>query len=89
MAILSKEQRVYIVETYFRTNSIKQVKAGFTDRFPERELPSTSTIQRNVEKYRKHATSLNRNKEKSGRKRTARSDENIERVGGHVEGRAE
>ena len=53
MALLSKEQHAYIVEMYFLTDSIKQVKAGFIDWLPERELPSTATIQRNVEKYRK------------------------------------
>ena len=74
MALLSKEQQAYIVEIYFLTNSIKQVKAGFTDWLPERELPSTSTIQRNVEKYRKYATILNTYKDKCCRKKTVRSD---------------
>ena len=41
---------------------------------------SKKTIQQNVKKYRSHGTSLNRNKENSGRRRTALSEENIERV---------
>ena len=63
MAQLSNEQRVFVVETYFRTNSYKKVKEAFPDKFPERD----------VKKYRNHATSLNRNKENSGRKRSART----------------
>ena len=80
MALLRKEQHAYIVEMYFLTDSIKQVKAGFTDWLPERELPSTSTIQRNVEKYRKYATILNTYKDKCGRKRTVRSNESIDAI---------
>ena len=80
MTLPSKEQQAYIVEMYFLTNIIKQVKAGFADWLPERELPSTSTIQRNVEKYRKYATILNTYKDKCGRKRKVRSNESIEAV---------
>ena len=76
MAQLSNEQCVFVVETYFRTNSYKNVKEAFSDKFPERAVPSKSTIDRNVKKYRNHATSLNRNKENSGR-RSARTAENI------------
>ena len=72
-AQLSYEQRVFVVETYFRTNSYKKVKEAFPGKFPERVVPSKSTIERNVKKYRNHATSLNRNKENSGRKRSART----------------
>ena len=80
MTLPSKEQQAYIVEMYFITNIIKQVKAGFADWLPERELPSTSTIQRNVEKYRKYATILNTYRDKCDRKRTVRSDESIKTV---------
>ena len=64
------------------TSSSKRifVKEAFLDKFPERAVPSKSTIERNVKKYRNHATSLNRNKENSGRKRSARTVENIEAV---------
>ena len=56
------------------------VKEAFSDKFPERAVPSKSTIERNVKKYRNHATSLNRNKKNSGRKRSARTVEKIEAV---------
>ena len=66
MAQLNNNQRVFVVERYFRTNSFKQVRDEFSLRFLGRRPPSKSTIQRNVEKYRPRATSLNRNKGNSG-----------------------
>ena len=42
--------------------------------------PCKKTIQQNFKKYRSHGTSLNRNKDSFGRRRTDRSEENIERV---------
>ena len=38
MAQLSNEQRVFVVETYFRTNSYKKVKETFPDKFPRESL---------------------------------------------------
>ena len=80
MEIALNEQRVFVVETYFRTNSYKKVKEAFSDKFSEKAVPSKSSIERNVKKYRNHAMSINRNKENSGRKRSARTVENIEAV---------
>ena len=80
MVQLTTEQRVFVVETYLRTNSYIRVKQAFAERFGDREPPSKSTIDRNVRKYRNHGTSLNRNKGNSGRRRTATSRENIEAV---------
>ena len=37
-------------------------------------------MQQNVTKYRSHGTTLNRNKENSGRRRAALSEENIDLV---------
>ena len=37
-------------------------------------------MQQNVTKYRSHGTTLNRNKENSGRQRAAISEENIDLV---------
>ncbi|CAH1786147.1 unnamed protein product, partial [Owenia fusiformis] len=42
--------------------------------------PARSTILRNVRKYQEAGTSLNLNKGNSGRRRTGRSEENVERV---------
>ena len=80
MVQLSSEQRVFLVETFFRTNSFKQVREQFLLRFPDRNAPSKSTIQRNVEKYRTYGTSLNMNKGNSGPPTRVRTPETIDVV---------
>ena len=80
MEQLSNNQRLSVVETYFRTNSFKLVREEFSLRFPDRRAPSKSTIQRNVEKYRTHATSLNRNMGNSGAPTMVRTPETIDAV---------
>ena len=60
-----------------RTGSLQQVADEFAERFPDRAVHSKSTIWKNIRKYRREGTSLNRNKGRSGRRRTARSNENI------------
>lgn len=77
---LTVGQRTFIVRKYYETRSFLAVKEAFLQQFPERNPPSTSTIQRNVEKYEREGTSLNLNKKRSGRRRTTRSQENIEQV---------
>ena len=52
----------------------------FRARFPDRIPPVLSTVLRNVRKYLNSGTSLNLNKGNSGRRRTARSAENIDAV---------
>ena len=76
MAQLTIEQRVLIVKYYIQTQSIAAVR-GIKGRFPNRNLPSKSTIWRNVQKYLRTGTSHNRNKGNSGRRRVARSEENV------------
>ena len=51
MVQLNNNQRVFVVERFFRTNSFKQVRGEFSLQFPGRRPPSKSTIQRNVEKF--------------------------------------
>ena len=80
MAQLTTDQRVFIVENFLETGSINDVKALFRATFPERNVPSMSTIQRNVEKYHLHGTSLNRNKGNSGRPKTVTARGNVEEV---------
>ena len=46
MVQLSNEPRVFVVETYFRTNSYKKVKEAFSDKFPEKAVPSKSTKEK-------------------------------------------
>lgn len=76
----TKDQRIFMVETYNRTGSIYAVQDEFRVRFPEREPPVSTTILYNVRKYRQHGTSLNRNQYNSGRRRSGRSAENIDNV---------
>ncbi|KAF2349533.1 Protein of unknown function DUF4817 [Trinorchestia longiramus] len=73
---LTKEQRTFIVEKYFRAKNFQQVIQSFQEHFPERQFPTKMTIWRNVTRYRTEGTSLNINKGRSGRKRTGRSEEN-------------
>ena len=77
---LTKDQRVFVVTTWTSTKSIKGVQQLFSERFPEQESTSKNTIWQNVKKYQQAGTSLNLNKGRSGRKKTARSEENIESV---------
>ena len=77
MVQLTKEQRVFVVSRYLETKSYQAVRVDFQQRFPGRAMPCKSTIDRNVKKYLEHGTSLNLNRQFSGRRRTARSGQNI------------
>ena len=80
MPQLTTAERTFIVSKYFETKSIPEVLRLFEIAFPHRNVPSSSTIWRNVRKYQQHGTSLNRNKGNSGRRRTGRSEANIQAV---------
>ena len=77
MVQLTVEQRVFLVRSYLRGNTLQQTRVLFMQRFPDRNPPNRSTILKNVRKYEEHGTSLNRNTGHSGRPRTGRSQENI------------
>ena len=79
MSQLSWEERVLVVEKYFERKSCIIVQAEFRQRYIHAP-PCKKTIQQNVKKYRSYGMSLNKNKENSGWRRTARSEENTERV---------
>lgn len=74
------QQRSFMVTTYIRTRSPRETQDLFRRQFPGVEPPNLSTIRRNYLKYTRFATSLNRNAGNSGRRRTARSQRNIEAV---------
>ena len=80
MVQLTTQQRVFIVLHYNRTQSLLEVQNAFRERFPDRNAPTKTTILKNVRKYSHHGTSLNLNKNNSGRPRTARTPENIAAV---------
>ena len=80
MMQLTTEQRAFCVTEWIRTGTLQEVANRFGERFPERPVPVKSTIWKNVRKYQREGTSLNLNKGRSGRRRTARTDDNIRAV---------
>ena len=80
MVQLTAEQRVFVVTNFIRMQNVREVQDAFRLRFPDRNPPLRNTIVDNVRKYQNTGTSLNRNKGKSGRRRTGRSEENIAAV---------
>ena len=80
MVQLTTQERVFIVKTYIETKSYAKVRERFQIEFPGRPPPVGSTIFRNFIKYNQHGTSLNRNAVRSGRPKSGRSNENIDRV---------
>ena len=80
MVQLTSEQRVFVITTYTLTQSVTEVQNAFRIRFPDRNPPDKKTILKNLQKYQTTGTSLNRNKGNSGRRRTARSEENVAAV---------
>ena len=80
MVQLTTEQRVFIVLHYNQTQNTIAVQNAFRARFPDRDPPHKTTILRNVRKFSSQGTSLNLNKGNSGRRRTARTDQNIAAV---------
>ena len=87
MGQLMAEQRVFVMKNWFVTKSLEQVRQLFGQvrrlfgqRFPGREPPTRMAIRKNVKKYTDYGASLNRNSGHSGRRKTGRSQENINRV---------
>lgn len=77
---LTVEQRVFIVKTYFETKKLSEVGRLFIARYPDRPPLSKNSIWYNVQKYLRHGTSQNRQEKHSGRRKTGRSQENIDAV---------
>ena len=61
------EQKIFIVEAYFRENSIHAAQLQFKKRFRCREFPVHSMIYRWVNKFRTHGTVLNLNRKDTNR----------------------
>ena len=76
----TSEQRTFMVEKYIETRNTDEVINLFQRRFPNRNPPSTRTVFYNVRKYRQRATSNNCHKQNSGRRRTGRTEENVNLV---------
>ena len=76
MPEISKQGRAFVLENFFERKSYIAVEATFQQQSNQVQL-CKKTIEQNVTKYQSHVTSLNRNKESSGRQRTAHSEKNI------------
>ena len=74
---LTIEQRIFVVTNYLWTRIFKNVHQLFEQRFRDRASPSKVTIRKNVKKYKTEGSSLNLNKDRSGHRRTERTQENI------------
>ncbi|KAF2348741.1 Protein of unknown function DUF4817 [Trinorchestia longiramus] len=77
---LTNEQRIFINNVYAEKKSLKEVQNEFEQRFPKRSSPTKKTVWKTVNKFRAHGTILNLTKGSSGRLKTLRTNENIERV---------
>jgi len=80
------EQKIFIVEAYFRQKSIHAVQLQFKERFGCREFPVHSMIYRWVNKFRTHETVHNLNRKDpnrqshSGRPKLSRTPHNVAAV---------
>ena len=80
------QQRAFIVAEFHRNNNnVYRVIQRFREVYPNARCPSRGTVYNNVRKYAITGTSLNLNKGRPGRNRTARSVENIEAVRNAIE----
>ena len=75
MPQLTIEQRGFLVETFIRTESIGQTLKAFEEKFVDRKPPTRANVRHLIIKFKKDGTVWNLNKNRSGRKRTARTDE--------------
>ena len=73
-------ERIFIVKTWERTGSYVTVQNEFVLEFPDRAPPVKNTIKNVVNKFSDKGTVHNQNAFNSGRRRTTRTPENVERV---------
>ena len=69
MVQLTREQIIFVVLHYTKTQSIAAAQNAFHERFPDRNRPCITTILPNFQKYSNPQTSLNLNKGNPGRRR--------------------
>ena len=71
------DQKIFIVDAYFRQNSIHAAQLQFKERFGYREFPVHSMICRWVNKFRTHGTVHNFNRKDANRKSHSGQTSNI------------
>ena len=80
MPRLSKEQRVWVCLQHARIQNAAEVKRRWPGRWGNVPSPTKRTITKTYQKFLQEATCHDLNKGRSGRRRTARTPENIELV---------
>ncbi len=78
MARLSKEQRIFVLTSYFETKSFKTVKQKVLQRFPNVPIPVNSTIMQLIAKFEN--TGNMADKQWPGRKKSETMGESIDPV---------
>lgn len=77
MVYLTVEQRTFLVSRFLELRDFDRVRNEFQQRFPHRPPPHRKTIEWNVRKFEREGTVKNLHKDRSGRRRTGRSDANV------------
>lgn len=80
MPQLSIIQRTKVIEFWHQTKSVVKVQREYRRFFNTAHAPNPRTIRRTVDKFSTVGTVCNVNKGRSGRRRTARSEENVQAV---------
>ena len=80
MVQLTTQKRIWICIQIARLQNAAIVQHIWRQQWPGIVPPDPTTIRRNFRKYQAHGTSLNMNKGRSGRRKTARRAVNIRRV---------
>lgn len=76
-------ERTFIVESYLSGKPIRLIQAECLARFGKQ--PTDKSIRRLVQKFKDRGNLEDNNRERSGRRRTQRTDANIERVAQHFQ----
>jgi hypothetical protein len=53
--VYSRAEHVFILENYFASKSFAAVREAFSNGYPDKELPNTTTIHRLVKKFQVNA----------------------------------
>ena len=80
MVQFTTQERIWICIQMKRLQNAAAVQRLWRRQWPGIVPPHPTTIRRNFRKYQAHGTSLNMNKGRSGRRKTARTTVNIRRV---------
>ena len=70
------EQKIFIVEAYFRQKSVHAAQLQFKERFRCREFPVHSMMYRWINKFRTHGTVHNLNRKDTSRYNHTLDDQN-------------